>query len=168
MQEPGAIVPSTVTRREANLRVRELIEQLAADASSREWAFFCECGDPSCTETIRLEPDVFDTLIAGPEGRVLSQRHHDEHGRRATGLARDLHEPAAALQRQARQQQRRAEAARRQSVAFVAHLSTGELLDAADDLACIVDHSDDLDLCPATLDLLFAFDEAISAAGDRG
>lgn len=143
MPDTGTIVPAAVTRREANVRVRELIEQLAGDASSREWAFFCECGDPSCTETVRLDPEVFDALVARPEGRVLSERHHGERGER-----------------------RRAEAARRQSVTFVAHLMSNELLDAADDLVRIVDHGDELDLCPATLDLLFAFDEAISAADE--
>jgi hypothetical protein len=51
----------------------------------------------------------------------------------------------------------------RQTIAFHAEMSTADLLDASEDLVRVLEQ-DDLDLTPATRELLFAVDEAITAA----
>ena len=51
----------------------------------------------------------------------------------------------------------------RQRLVFHAEMSTADLLDAAEDLGRVLEQ-DDLDLTPAARDLLFAVDEAITAA----
>lgn len=56
--------------------------------------------------------------------------------------------------------------ARRQTLAFRAELPTADLLDASEDIGRILEQ-DDLDLTPAARELLFAVDEAITAAFTR-
>lgn len=58
-------------RHAANERVRELAGA-AGEETEGDWEFFCECGDPACTEMVRLRADDFDLLTSG---RVLADGH---------------------------------------------------------------------------------------------
>lgn len=60
--------------REVNLRIFEIGSRLSQ--ADDQYTFFCECSDPHCDRTIRLELHRFDPTM--PAGALLAHVPHGE------------------------------------------------------------------------------------------
>lgn len=147
-------------RRSANERVRALARTVG-EGRDEEWEFFCECGDSDCSEMVRLRTDAFDRLCSSRDGRILADGHPLARARAARELARDLHESARALRAQAEHAVGRRQPRQRRLRVSVA-LDEDGLLDAGEDAGRLLEDAAELDLSPASVELIIALDEALA------
>ena len=70
-----------LARNEAFFReVNERIEDTATRLASRddeEWEYLCECGDPNCTERVKLTRAEYKVVRSDPRRFVLAPGHVD-------------------------------------------------------------------------------------------
>jgi hypothetical protein len=57
------VSPAQTIARAANDRVRQAVAAIADDAATRDWTFFCECGDATCAAVVRLRIAAYDAVI---------------------------------------------------------------------------------------------------------
>ena len=94
---------------EALTEVNAHILEAARDSitQEQEWEFFCECGDSTCGEQVKLSVEEYVGLRERGDA-VLADGHRLSRGELALRRASELGEESAALRAQAEHQVRHA------------------------------------------------------------
>jgi hypothetical protein len=61
--------------RAANDKVEEIVSEAGADPEREPAPFFCECSDADCRRRVRITPQRWDEIHAGPRDFVVTPGH---------------------------------------------------------------------------------------------
>jgi hypothetical protein len=70
------VARNDATFREANERLRQVVEELGVGADGEPMPFLCECADPRCTTVVRLSVGEYEEVRASPVRFLNAHGHH--------------------------------------------------------------------------------------------